>query len=102
MARKHVLNTAALTSPDYPTVLNEPSLADWLSHHNASLQWQTYGPKRRGVPSFRVAGYRIGAGVVIVMIYSHQRGWDLYTSSGSTDIDRVLGDAEVRLAGGDL
>jgi hypothetical protein len=82
---------------DIPCIENEPSLEDWLASHKARLLWQHDGPVRRGIPTYRIAGYQIGTRTAIVVIRAESMGWDVFTSSSSTEIDRVLGDAESRL-----
>jgi hypothetical protein len=82
-----------------PIVENEPTLEEWLANVDAELLWQHDAKERsEGVPSYRVTAYRIGIRTAIVVIRSHGLGWDVFTSSGSDDPDRVLSDAESRLS----
>jgi len=98
-ARRTSRSLAKVDTDDLPEVVNEPTLEDWLESVRAELLWEHYGKNGRGgVPSYRVAAYRVGERTVMVVIQSHQAGWDLFTSSGSDDADEVIQDAEVRLS----
>jgi hypothetical protein len=88
---------AVIAKEDQPLVENEPSLEDWLAHHKAKLLWQHDGPDQQGIPTYRIAGYQIGARTAIVVIRARQMGWDIFTPGNSTDIDHTLADAESRL-----
>jgi len=83
----------------FPKIEDEPSLEEWLAEHHAELVWKIYSKgKINGVPALLIACYRFPNGrSALITIGAHGVGWDIATTSGSTEIDRVLGDAEIRL-----
>lgn len=83
----------------YPTIESEPTLEEWLEEHGAELVWQTESSaKVTGVPALLIACYRFPSGrSALVTVAAHGCGWDIATSSGSDESDRVLADAEERL-----
>lgn len=74
-------------------VADEPSLADWLKQHRARLLWSTSPDRARA----SVHAYSIRGALVLVMLLDDGRGWDIFTSSGSLNIDRTLDDANERI-----
>ena len=79
-----------------------PALWLWLQAHKATCLWIADGDKY--TPT--VQGWRVGAGVAIVLLYPEQPqgnvgGWGIATEPNTIDIPETFADAEVRLGIGD-
>lgn len=80
------------TTADAPrsTVESHEPLWDWLVKHNARCAWQTKAGH------LHIEGWRVGAGMVVIVLYPHPGGWSLLSEHPSNNIEETLQDAERR------
>lgn len=82
---------------DKPWVANYPPLQEWLQSRNAQCAWQrpiTDDPEAPG--SGYIEMWLVGSAQVIVLVRSHQMGWDLFTSCPDGSIVATFNDADAR------
>lgn len=75
---------------------NYPVLERWLDGHGARCNWQLLRGKLSGNHAY-VESWSIDGREFIVVVQSHQHGWEIYTSAGVMRVDETLEDANERL-----
>ena len=80
------------------SVSDFPELEAWLDQHQAFCLWSVEG----GEFSPSVSGWRVGAGVAIVLLYATgpsgaRGGWGIATEPDTIDVKQTLADVEGRL-----
>ena len=85
------------TSKDKPYVSNYPPLRDWLDERNARCSYQLpIGDKKDPLAYLEL--YLINGVEVVVLVYGHGNGWNLFTPSATGKIDETFVDADARIA----
>jgi len=85
---------------DEPILENYPPLRAWFDKVRAAQTWQIetwQNDRSMNGHIDRLEGWAIRGAFVIVVIRSHKRGWDVFTSPNTTNIEETLAEIERRI-----
>lgn len=84
-----------MNNKDKPYIENYPPLQKWLNDNDAQCMWQIpYG--NHDEPFAYVENWIVNNTQVIIVVYSNNHGWNIFTPCQSISIDATLRDASER------
>lgn len=86
-----------MKTADKAYTANYPALENWLRKSEGRCAWQKLIGDESGKHAYMECWTFPGGRQAIIMVQSHQHGWDIFTNSDDRTVDATLEDASKRL-----